>query len=286
MSIPEPRHLSIYRDAGVAASYDHLVAPYLMTAPAKDLVASLGLPVGGLVLDVGCGSGAATIPAAGVVGPGGRVIALDPSVEMLRLLQRKGGYALVAAEAPGLPFPAGLFDAVLANFVLAHVSSYRLALADMVRVLQPGGRLGATAWADAQSEFDKAWRDVAGTFWSIARLDQAFREMVPWREWFAGSAHLRQALEEAGLTDVESRCLEYRVRTTVSGYLSLREADLRGQLLRQHLEPERWEAFKQQMMAAFCSRFPEPIEYGLSVFLASGMKPAKGSRTSRLIRIP
>ncbi len=263
----------MYRDAGVAASYDRLVVPYQMVAPARDLVATLRLPAGGLVLDVGCGSGAATIPAVQAVGPEGCVVAMDPSVEMLRLLQRKARCRLVAGEAPGLPFRAGLFNAVVANFVLAHVRSYQSALADMVRVLRPGGRLGATTWGAGQNEFNQAWREVSGTFLSIEGLDHAFRELVPWDEWFSGGTHLRQALEDAGLTDVEIRCSEYRVRTTVSDYLSLREADLRGQLLSQHLAPERWVALRQQMVAVFRSRFTEPIEYSRPAYLASGAKP-------------
>ena len=56
---------SPYCDAEVVAAYDRLAVPRQFAAPARDLVAGLGLSVvGNRVLDVGTGTGAALIPAA------------------------------------------------------------------------------------------------------------------------------------------------------------------------------------------------------------------------------
>jgi ubiquinone/menaquinone biosynthesis C-methylase UbiE len=126
----------------VAAVYDRVAAPNLFAPIAQDLAALLALPAGARVLDAGTGTGEAALA---VVKPAGRAVGLHPSMQMLRLARRKGLTWLVCGVAPGLPFPDGVFDGVLANFVLNHVASYEAALADMVRVLRPGGRMAASA---------------------------------------------------------------------------------------------------------------------------------------------
>ncbi len=249
----------------------------------------LDLAAGGLVLDVGSGTGAAAIAAAEMVGPEGLVVALEPSMEMLRLLHMKHVCRAVAGLAPGLPFPADCFNAVLANFVLSHFRSYEPALEDMVRVLRPGGRVGLTAWGPGQTEFVPVWKEVAGTFVGVDRLQQASGEVVPWEEWFKDATHLQRALEDAGLAGVEVKRQEYRVTISVTDYLSLREATIEGRLLRQELGAEQWRAFRERVIAVFQDRFSEPIEYSREINLALGRKPfscassglASPRRTSR-----
>ncbi len=274
VSKQQPRSVSAYSDEAIAAAYDRLLVPYHLAAPAKDLVAMLGLPAGGRVLDVGSGTGAAAIAAADMVGTEGMVVALEPSIEMLRLLRRKRVCRTAAGLAPGLPFPADRFDAVLANFVLSHFQNYRAALEDMVRVLRRGGSLGLTAWGPGQTEFMRVWKEVAGAFVGADRLQQASREVVPWEEWFRDAMHLQQALKDAGLVGVEVTQQEYRVTISVMDYLSLREAALEGRLLTRELGPEQWRAFRQRVIAAFRDRFREPLEYTREIHLALGRKPS------------
>ena len=166
---------SPYCDAENAAIYDRLALPCQFSAPGRDLVGMLRIAVGGRVLDVGSGTGAAAIPAAEVVGMEGLVVALDASMEMLQFLQSKGVFRVVVGEVPRLPFRDGFFHAVMGNFVLSHFKSYELGLADMVRVLRPGGQLGVTAWAAGQNPFDQAWSEVAATFVSRKIQQRAFR---------------------------------------------------------------------------------------------------------------
>ena len=97
-----------------ADTHDRLAVPGIFTPPAKDLVASLDLPVAGTVLDVGAGSGVAA-RVAKESSPERTVIALDPSLQMLRAA-RSHGLCVVAGAVPGLPFPTGTFDGVMANF--------------------------------------------------------------------------------------------------------------------------------------------------------------------------
>lgn len=264
--------LSPYCNAVTVATYDQIALPYQFSAPASDLVDMLRLPVGGRVLDVGSGTGAAAIPAAESVGLEGLVVALDASVEMLRILQGKAVCRVVAGEVPGLPFQDGFFHTVMGSFVVSHFKSYELGLADMARVLCPEGHLGVTAWAAAQNHFGQTWSDVAATFLTRERLQHAFREIIPWDEWFSQEWNLGRALEDVGLIRVEVRCRTYRIAMSITDYLSLRETSVEGTLLRRNLEAGQWRQFRQRVMEVFGGRFDESIEYSRDVYFGVGAK--------------
>lgn len=99
----------------------------------------------GRVLDLGGGTGAAA-PAF----DGREVVALDPSLEMLA---RNHARFRVAGVGEDLPFRDGEFDAVFSAFVFRNLDSVPEALAEIARVLRPGGKAGivglgrpASAW--------------------------------------------------------------------------------------------------------------------------------------------
>ncbi|WP_250404829.1 class I SAM-dependent methyltransferase [Streptomyces cellostaticus] len=107
-----------------------------------DLLDAAGVDAGTRVLDVGTGTGTAAL-AAGE--RGALVRAVDADAGMAAEARRRGVAAEVAV-LPELPFPDGAFDAVVGNFVLNHVGRPRTALAELRRVLRPGGRVAVTLW--------------------------------------------------------------------------------------------------------------------------------------------
>jgi ubiquinone/menaquinone biosynthesis C-methylase UbiE len=256
----------------VAATYERIWAP-VSTLPASDLVVMLALPRGGLAVDVGTGTGAAAVPALKAVGPEGVVVGIDPALEMLRLAQGNGMSPLVAAEVPGLPFPNGTIDAVLANFALSHFAHYEVALFDAVRILRPGGRLGVTAWGASRSDFGQAWQDTAESFMSADLLRDAVRQAVPWEEWFSEPTHVRQALEDAGLVSIDIQRREYRITMSAADYLFSSESSLKGRFMRQRLDAAVWERFRERVAKVFRSRFQDTLEFINDVHLAVGTKP-------------
>jgi demethylmenaquinone methyltransferase/2-methoxy-6-polyprenyl-1,4-benzoquinol methylase len=107
-----------------------------------------GLRPGGRALDVAGGTGDLAAGLCRRVGPGGQVVLSDINAEMLsegrrRLLDRGlvANVRLIQANAERLPFPDGAFDCVTIGFGLRNVTDKPAALAEMQRVLKPGGRL-------------------------------------------------------------------------------------------------------------------------------------------------
>lgn len=112
------------------------------------LIDRAALARGERVIDVGCGTGRATMLAASRVSPGGAVVGIDASAEMIEAARKKAEQARQDVEfrqavMEALPFPDSSFDVVLSCQALHHVprDAKHQALSEMRRVLKPGGRL-------------------------------------------------------------------------------------------------------------------------------------------------
>jgi ubiquinone/menaquinone biosynthesis C-methylase UbiE len=97
------------------------------------------------VLDLGCGAGHASFAAA--AGEAGRVIAYDPSEDMLAVVAAEGarrGFTNLetrAGAAEVLPFESGTFDLIVTRYSAHHWASVPKALAECARIASPGARL-------------------------------------------------------------------------------------------------------------------------------------------------
>ena len=112
------------------------------------LISKAELTRGERVVDVGCGTGKVPIAAAGMVLPGGKIVGIDASAEMIAISRKNAKAAKVEVEfhqavMEDLPFPDNCFDVVLSCQALHHVprGAKFQALSEMRRVLSPGGRL-------------------------------------------------------------------------------------------------------------------------------------------------
>ena len=126
-------------EAGPAEVYERAFVPALFAQWGPVMADVAGVLPGARVLDVGCGTGAATIAAASRAAPGGRVIGLDPNPQMLAVARRKSGIEWVEGRAEALPFPDASFDAVVSQFAMMFFENRVAALREMARVLAPGG---------------------------------------------------------------------------------------------------------------------------------------------------
>ncbi len=251
-----------------AATHNRLGVPSMFAAPAQDLAARMDLTNARTALDVGAGSGVVACAMAKRTS----VVATDPSTEMLRLARENGIAAVVASSLPRLPFGDGRFDRVTAGFVLSHVASYRESLAEMARMLRPGGKLGVTAWSCLSNPFRDHWDALVERFVDAEALHAATRQWLPWEDWLSDAGNLRAALEEAGMRDVTVEEIEYPIHITIADFLAIREQSGTARFLRTVLDAEEWERFRALALAEFRARFRDPIDHTRRALIAVGRR--------------
>lgn len=167
------------------------------------------------VLDVAAGAGDQTLQAAARVGPGGSVLATDISPAILAFAAaeaKRSGYANVSTRAMDgehLELEDATFDAVVSRVGLIYFPDRQRALAEMRRVLVPGGRVAAIVYASAEAN---------GFFSvpvSIVRRHAKLGPPLPGQPGpfsLGGTGVLEAALREAGFRDVKSEVVAAPLR--------------------------------------------------------------------------
>lgn len=155
-----PEVAGVDKETYVRSLFDHIAGAYdrmnvLMTGGAvllwhRAFARFTGLRPGGRAVDVCCGTGDLTGVMARQVGAAGRVVGIDFSEPMLRVGRRRLAGApwartarLDLANALALPFADDTFDCAAIGFALRNVADIPAALAEMARVVRPGGRVVA-----------------------------------------------------------------------------------------------------------------------------------------------
>jgi len=202
--------------SSVSAKYD--LMNDLMSAGMHRLwkafaVAIAGVRKGERVLDVAAGSGDLALDFSKAAGPSGEVWLTDINREMLergrdRLLDCGRAVPVAQCDAERLPFPSGYFDCVSVAFGLRNMTRKGTALAEMQRVLKPGGRLLVL-------EFSRIWPPLARAYdwysfsvlpWlgkRVAGDESAYRYLAESIRMHPDQESLKHMLERAGLEDVE-----------------------------------------------------------------------------------
>jgi arsenite methyltransferase len=183
-----------------ATLYDDADEPALKAAVEASL--GCGVPTavadlhdGETVVDLGSGAGADVLISARRVAPTGRAIGLDMTDEMLDLAQANAGDAgidnveFVKGYIEDIPLPDDSVDVVISNCVINLSADKRKVLAEVARVLRPGGRF-AVSDVIADPDMDDATR----------------ADMQQWTGCVAGAltrTEFEQTLAAAGLTEIE-----------------------------------------------------------------------------------
>lgn len=135
-------------------SYERTWAEQLWPAQQR-LLALAALQPGNRVVDIACGTGLVTFPAAEAVGPGGLVLATDISERMVARVSDEAaarGTLQISTRRLGAEQLSGVadgsFDAALCALGLMYVPDVAAALTEMRRVLRPGGRAVAAVWGE------------------------------------------------------------------------------------------------------------------------------------------
>ena len=123
---------------------DHfgLLAPFyerLIKPKTPELLSELlSLPVDGMLLDAGGGTGRV---AQYLVGQARQLVVADLSCQMLAEANKKDGVQAVCTATESLPFPDGAFERIIMVDALHHVIHQRETIGEMWRLLAPGGRM-------------------------------------------------------------------------------------------------------------------------------------------------
>ena len=165
------------------------------------------------ILDVATGSGDLAAALARRVGSQGEVWATDINRRMLergrdRLLDEGVSSPAVQCDAERLPFPAGYFDCVSVAFGLRNMTHKDRALAEMARVLKPGGRLVvlefSKVWAPLKPAYDLySFRVLPWLGARVAGAAEPYRYLAESIRMHPDQATLKGMLEQAGFSDVE-----------------------------------------------------------------------------------
>ncbi len=187
---------------------------------------------GEAALDVCCGTGDLTLELARRVGPGGSVIGCDFSERMLEIARGKPAGAAAAspgyewADALALPYEDASFDVVTVGFGVRNLDDLGRGIAEMARVLRPGGRLVILEITQPQrpplSTFFSIWFDrLVPLIGTVAGDRDAYSYLPESVKRFPPPVELAALLDEAGgLTAIRWRILAGGIIAIHSGRLA------------------------------------------------------------------
>jgi len=186
------------------------------------------LSAGDSVLDVCCGTGDLAFELAGRVAPGGKVIGCDFSEPMLDLAREKAaargveGVRFEWADALGLPYDAGRFDAVTVGFGVRNFADRDRGLSEMTRVLRPGGRLVVLEFTEPRrppfSTFYALWFDrIAPILGRLSDDPEAYAYLAESVHSFPRPHGLAEMMDNAGLEQIRYTVLAGGIVTIHSG---------------------------------------------------------------------
>jgi ubiquinone/menaquinone biosynthesis C-methylase UbiE len=172
------------RTYGAAADHYGLAPLSFWDRYGSATVSRLRLAGGDSVLDLCCGAGASAIPAARAVGAAGRVLGIDvagPLLELARARASREGLANIEfrqGDALRTGRPDGSFDAVVCVFGVFFAPDMAAFVAEMWRLVRPGGVLAVTTWGPGLFEPGNS------LFWEAVREAEPslFKAFNPWDE--------------------------------------------------------------------------------------------------------
>lgn len=214
------RYVAPLRFQWLTRLYDPLIGRLLPEARFKRaLIEQAGIPAGAQILDLGCGTGTLTLEIKGTH-PDATVWGVDADSKALKLAKAKAAaretpIALYKGLAQKLPLPDASFDRVLSSLFFHHLDSAAksAALAEVRRVLKPGGELHVADWGKARNGLMRL------AFLPVQLLDgfPQTRDNVAGRlPEFIAQAGFEEAAETASYDTVFGTLSLYRARKPVA----------------------------------------------------------------------
>ena len=173
------------------------------------------------ILDVASGTGDLALEMQEAC-PEAKVIATDFCAEMLEHAKQRGMRDTLVADALNLPYEDGSFDVVTVAFGLRNMADYAAAIAEMRRVLRPGGHLLVLDFSIPEGALRGPYRwylhnvlpKVAGR---LTRQKDAYEYLGGSIEEFPMGEEMNSLIESKGFEEVEWRPLTFGVASIYSG---------------------------------------------------------------------
>lgn len=275
--IEESRDPAAFRDferegwQRAAAAYERSWAR-VTAQTAGPLLDAAGAGAGSRLLDVCCGPG---VVAGAALARGAAAHGIDLSENFVAMAARRHPAGrFETGDAESLPFPDGSFDAVVSGYGIIHVPRPAAALAEMARVLKPGGRLAVSVWAPPEPG--------TGLGMAFAAISAHADMTVPLPHGpdffqFSPPGALAAALAGAGLAGVAVSRVEqtFRADGADSLYVLLTDASVRMSGLLRAQTDERRAAVRAALAAALAAA-PDPAALPMPALVGAGRKPDEG----------
>jgi len=250
-----------------AEVYDALWSP-LIRPVGERLVARLPLSSSTRsVVDIGTGAGA-LLPAIQRAAPSAVILGTDRSQGMLRLAKEKHSGPLALMDVQKLALPANRFDVAVVAFVLFHLPYPEECLAEVSRVLQPGGAIGTVTWGSekmppANAIWDEELQAAGAQVLDLPAVDN--------RACCDSTQKMTALLEQTGLVSINvwTETIEHRWQPEEHFDYQVR---MNSRLRLQSLGVEDREACLRQVRDRLSGADDEQYVYRGEVFLATAVK--------------
>lgn len=257
------RHVSLYEE---------VFEPVTLEL-AREAIGALGLKPGYCMLDSGAGAGGAALELAR---RGARVTAIDASAGMVsRMMKRAADEGLrldaLVMDGQRLAFADASFDAALSVFGAILFPNAEAGVAEMRRVIKPGGRAGLVTWTEPEAyELASELRAAAASV--IGELPAG---ALPAQLRFTGRDRFQALFETAGLSAIEIKTASASLKAPTAAWLVDRVAFAPGMaaMLASFGEraPDVLEAFRERVERRFGQG---PVELQARAFIGVAQKPA------------
>ena len=244
------------------------------------LLSYLRLTGGESVLEIGCGTGAVTLPLAQAVGDQGRVVAVDIAEPMLDVARQRVGesgmhhIALLLGDAQVMPLERAAFDVVTSRMGVMFFADPVAAFRNIGTALKPGGRLVFACWAPLEE--NRHW--LISYEIALRHLGPlASQEAEPGPLAFGDPDYVRRILVEAGFAEI---AIERAHPTIIGGTAEeeARQALMMGPTARLIEAKQPSDAARQviadEIAAAFAAEATTgPIRLPATIFLVTARRP-------------
>ena len=269
---------------GIAQRYDDIWGSRFEEV-ARHLRERVALSRRSSVLDVGSGTGIVLDALRSKAPEGARLVGCDKSAGMIRVARcRVPVGRFVEASALSLPFGESNFDVVTASFVLSHLSDCEAGLAEVHRVLKPGGVFAMSSWSADADPHGEAWRTALAHVVPEERLRAAVAQVAPAEARFQQSEGVEAALTAAGFGGITVHTVTLEYSLPLDHFLADREISSAGRFARHTLGADGWAGFQDRAREELGRRFGSVFECSRGVLIGLGTRAARGGQGADVLR--